>query len=144
MGYGEDSFTPSEFDITELVREKGNRLCVRVYKKSSASWIEDQDFFRFSGLFRDVYLYAKPESHVEDLWIKAGLMEDYQTGVLEAQVKVSGERPAKAVWFLEDEDGDRVLTGSLRKRSKARQRPGNPQGTARLPSTVFPCGRFFL
>ena len=143
VGYGEDSFTPSEFDITELVREKGNRLCVRVYKKSSASWIEDQDFFRFSGLFRDVYLYAKPESHVEDLWIKAGLMEDYQTGVLEAQVKVSGERPAKyGFWRTRMVTG--CWTGSLRKRPKARQRPGNPQGTARLPSTVFPCGSFFL
>ena len=124
VGYGEDSFTPSEFDITELVREKGNRLCVRVYKKSSASWIEDQDFFRFSGLFRDVYLYAKPESHVEDLWIKAGLMEDYQTGVLEAQVKVSGERPVKAVWFLEDEDGDRVLDGELEEAAESAAETG--------------------
>ena len=49
-------------------------------KRSSAAWIEDQDFFRFSGLFREVFLYAKPEAHVEDLWAKAGLKEDNGDG----------------------------------------------------------------
>lgn len=58
VGYGEDTFTPSEFDVTPYIRKMGNRLAVEVYKRSSASWIEDQDFFRFSGIFRDVFLYA--------------------------------------------------------------------------------------
>ena len=58
VGYAEDSFTPSDFDLTPYIRETGNRLCVEVYKRSSAAWIEDQDFFRFSGIFRTVFLYA--------------------------------------------------------------------------------------
>ena len=64
VGYAEDSFTPSEFDLTPYIRETGNRLCVEVYKRSSAAWIEDQDFFRFSGIFRSVFLYAKPQVHL--------------------------------------------------------------------------------
>ena len=57
VGYAEDSFTPSDFDLTPYIRETGNRLCVEVYKRSSAAWIEDQDFFRFSGIFRTVFLF---------------------------------------------------------------------------------------
>lgn len=69
VGYAEDSFTPSEFDLTPYLKETGNRLCAEVYKRSSAAWIEDQDFFRFSGIFRSVYLEARPEPHLEDLWL---------------------------------------------------------------------------
>ncbi len=71
VGYAEDSFTPSNFNITDLVREKNNKLAVEVYKRSSASWIEDQDFFRFSGIFRDVYIYAEPKLHLKDVFIRA-------------------------------------------------------------------------
>lgn len=71
VGYCEDSFTPSDFDLTPYIREKGNWLCVEVYKRCSGSWLEDQDFFRFSGIFRPVYLYAKPL--VEDIWIRTKL-----------------------------------------------------------------------
>ncbi|MDO4343817.1 MAG: glycoside hydrolase family 2 TIM barrel-domain containing protein [Eubacteriales bacterium] len=71
IGYAEDSFTPSEFDLTEHIKKKANLLCVEVYKRSSASWLEDQDFFRFSGIFRDVFLYAKPDIHTENIWVKA-------------------------------------------------------------------------
>ena len=53
VGYSEDSFTPSEFELTPYIREKGNKLAVAVFKRSSASWLEDQDFWRFSGIFRD-------------------------------------------------------------------------------------------
>jgi len=74
VGYCEDSFTPSDFDLTPYIREKGNRLCVEVYKHCSGGWLEDQDFFRFSGIFRPVYLYAKPI--VEDIWIRSELSSD--------------------------------------------------------------------
>ena len=90
VGYGEDSFTPSEFELTPYIRETGNRLAVEVYKRSSASWLEDQDFFRFSGIFREVYLYAIPETHVRDLFIKAGLKDSYQTGLLKVQMELMG------------------------------------------------------
>ncbi|MCI8538021.1 MAG: beta-galactosidase [Oscillospiraceae bacterium] len=89
VGYAEDSFTPSDFDLTPYIRERGNRLCVEVYKRSSAAWIEDQDFFRFSGIFRSVFLYAKPDFHLEDLWIQSGL-EGADTGTLSLRLLLQG------------------------------------------------------
>lgn len=70
VGYSEDSFTPSEFDISKYLKEGENTLAVEVYKWCSGSWLEDQDFWRFSGIFRDVYLYSIPKVHIEDLFIK--------------------------------------------------------------------------
>ena len=91
IGYAEDSFTPSDFDLTPYMREKDNRLCVEVYKRSSAAWIEDQDFFRFSGIFRSVFLYAKPRVHLADLWLQTGLEEDNTTGTLSIRLLAEGE-----------------------------------------------------
>ncbi len=71
LGYSEDSFTPAEFELTDLIREGENKLAVQVFKWTSASWCEDQDFFRFSGLYRDVYLYTVPAVHVRDLRVRA-------------------------------------------------------------------------
>lgn len=79
IGYAEDSFTPSEFELTPFIREKGNLLAVEVHKRSTAAYLEDQDFFRFFGIFRSVELYAKPELHVEDLWIKPHYEEKAET-----------------------------------------------------------------
>lgn len=89
VGYSEDSFTPADFDLTPFVKDEGNRLCVEVYKRSSAAWLEDQDFFRFFGMFRPVFLYAKPELHIEDLWLHAELAGDNKTGTLAPQLKLS-------------------------------------------------------
>ena len=91
LGYGEDSFTPSEFDITDLITEGSNKLAVEVYKRSNASWIEDQDFWRFSGIFRDVYIYAVPKTHVRDLTVKADLINDYQDGKLQLAAEMTGQ-----------------------------------------------------
>ena len=88
VGYSEDSFTPSEFDVTPWIREKGNRLAVEVYKRSSASWLEDQDFFRFSGIFRDVLLYGLPRLHVRDLFVKAELEREYRDGRLTVELEL--------------------------------------------------------
>ena len=89
VGYAEDSFTPSDFDLTPWIWEKGNVLAVEVYKHSTASYLEDQDFFRFSGIFRNVVLYAKPELHVEDLWAKPVLETDGKTGSFSMELTVS-------------------------------------------------------
>ena len=97
VGYAEDSFTPSEFDLTPYIRETGNRLCVEVYKRSSTAWIEDQDFFRFSGMFRPVYLYAKPAVHLEDVGFQAGLEEGRAAGTLSIRLLLSGETQGAAV-----------------------------------------------
>ena len=94
VGYAEDSFTPSDFDLTPWIREKGNVLAVEVYKHSTASYLEVQDFFRFSGIFRNVVLYAKPELHVEDLWAKPVLETDGKTGSFSMELTVSARDTA--------------------------------------------------
>ncbi len=71
IGYSEDSFTPSEFELTGHTVDGENKLAVQVFKWTSSSWCEDQDFYRFSGIYRDVYLYTVPDLHVRDLLIQA-------------------------------------------------------------------------
>lgn len=114
VGYAEDSFTPSEFDLTPYIKETGNRICVEVYKRSSAAWIEDQDFFRFSGMFRPVYLYAKPAVHLADIWLKAGLSEDNSTGLLTPELKLDGETEGVSVTLrLTDPEGYALYEGPV-------------------------------
>lgn len=112
VGYSEDSFTPAEFELTPYICEGENKLAVEVYKYSSASWIEDQDFWRFSGIFRDVYLYAVPNTHVEDLHVKSVLSEDYTAGVLDIQITLSGEIKGNVKAILKDRSGKMIPIGS--------------------------------
>ncbi len=91
VGYAEDSFTPSDFDLTPYLKNSGNYICVEVYKKSSAAWLEDQDFFRFSGIFRDVILYAKPKVHIEDLWVCPKVCDDLKSGEFSFKIKTDSE-----------------------------------------------------
>lgn len=129
VGYAEDSFSPSEFDLTPYIREKGNRLAVEVHKRSTAAFLEDQDFFRFFGIFRNVNLYGKPRMHVEDLWAKPVLNEDH-TGSLALNFRVSLEETmiGRAEVSLESKEGKELLRynlllpGDVRgKRSMARE-----------------------
>ncbi len=112
IGYAEDSFTPSEFDLTPYIKEKDNVLAVEVYKRSTAAFLEDQDFFRFFGIFRSVYLYAKPALHVEDIWAKPYLNEDNKSGSLAVKIKISGGQQAQGSlkMILTDADNKQVLT----------------------------------
>ena len=114
VGYAEDSFTPSDFELTPYLREGSNRLCVEVHKRCSASWIEDQDFFRFSGIFRSVFLYAKPKVHLTDLWLDAGLEPDNTTGTLTPRLKLEGETEGAAVTLrLTDSEGCALYDGPV-------------------------------
>ena len=113
VGYSEDTFTPSEFCITSFLEEGENKLAVEVYKRSSASWIEDQDFWRFSGIFREVYLQAKPRIHIEDVFVKSTLDESYQNGMLDISFRMSGTEKAKMTATLEDKDGNGIYQESI-------------------------------
>ena len=66
IGYGEDSFTPKEYDVTKYLRQGTNSVSVEVYRWSDGSWLEDQDMIRLSGIFRDVYLFSTPPVHIYD------------------------------------------------------------------------------
>lgn len=114
IGYAEDSFTPSDFELTPHIRETGNRLCVEVYKRSSAAWIEDQDFFRFSGIFRSVFLYAKPEVNIDDLWIKPVLHDNNTSGELSVRLLLSGKTDgAEVSCRITSPDGETLFDGGL-------------------------------
>ncbi|MCL1987168.1 MAG: DUF4981 domain-containing protein [Firmicutes bacterium] len=82
IGYATDSFTPSEFNLLEFVQDGENKLAVQVFRYTAASWLEDQDFFRFSGIFRDVYLFTVPKIHIWDLKIETTLSADFSGALL--------------------------------------------------------------
>ncbi len=109
LGYSEDSFTPSEFELTPFIKEKNNKLCVEVYKRSTASWLEDQDFWRFSGIFRNVFLYAVPSAHVRDMNVTSDF--DGKNGLLKAQLDIEGEYSAKAL--LTDCDNNLIAEAEI-------------------------------
>ncbi|MCR5656702.1 MAG: DUF4981 domain-containing protein [Butyrivibrio sp.] len=91
VGYSEDSFTPSEFDITGFIKEGENKLAVQVYKWTSSSWLEDQDMFRLSGIFRNVYLFTKPQVHAEDIRVEGVPDNSFKNGSLKINVKTDGK-----------------------------------------------------
>lgn len=106
LGFSEDTFTPAEFEITGYLEAGENKLAVEVYKRSSASWIEDQDFWRFSGIFRDVYVYAVPGMHVQDLFAKTTLDDEYRTGILDLRVKMTGKKKGTVEAVLKNPAGE--------------------------------------
>ncbi|MCD8298986.1 MAG: discoidin domain-containing protein [Opitutae bacterium] len=88
VGFSEDSYTAAEFDITRFLRAGTNTVAVEVYRWSDGSYLEDQDFVRLSGIFRDVTIFAQPALHVRDVFFKTGLADDNATGTLAAKVVV--------------------------------------------------------
>ena len=91
VGYSEDTFDPSDFELTDYIVEGENKLAVRVWKWTSSSWCEDQDFYRFSGIFRDVFLYAVPCAHVEDLSVVPTLNDTFDEGTLSVSIKADDD-----------------------------------------------------
>lgn len=89
VGFSGDSFTPSEFELTDYLIEGENKLACRVERWSAGSWLEDQDFMRMSGLFRDVYLYAIPKAHIADLHLKTLLDDSYTDAMLDLSVQMA-------------------------------------------------------
>ncbi len=110
VGYGEDSFTPSRFDVTDLIADGENRLAVQVFQRSSASWIEDQDFWRLTGIFRDVWLEKQPALHLEDLFVTTDLSDDFTAAKLKLAMKIAFADPgARVEVALSDRDGNWVV-----------------------------------
>ncbi|WP_052446622.1 glycoside hydrolase family 2 TIM barrel-domain containing protein [Candidatus Soleaferrea massiliensis] len=114
VGYSEDSYTAHEFNITDYLKKgEKNTLAVQVYRWSTGSYLENQDFIRLSGIFRDVFLYSKDEVELRDYFIKTDLDENYVNSdlIIEADVRNNGAELAegyKVVGNLYDADGNLV------------------------------------
>ena len=109
VGYASDSFTPDEFEITSFLQPGENKIACRVYRWNVGSWLEDQDFMRFSGLFREVYLQKLPKAHLKDLRVRTMLDDAYQDAVLEAELATEAPEDTRVVMTLY-RDG-REITG---------------------------------
>lgn len=96
IGFGTDSFTPSEFDLTDALVGGENKLAAQVFRWSAGSWIEDQDFYRFSGLFRDVVLYRRPKTHVEDVHVSTSLSADCGEALVAVGIALTGRGVVRA------------------------------------------------
>ena len=115
VGYAEDSFTPSEFDLTPYIKETGNVLAVQVHKMSTAAFLEDQDFFRFFGIFRNVTLKAIPDVHMDDVWFQPVLNQDNVSGSVTVSMKVSAPdaQNITADFILKDREENLVAEKSV-------------------------------
>ena len=88
LGYNQDSRTPIEFDLTPYLTEGENLIAVEVYRWSDGSYLECQDMWRLSGIFRDVYLWSAPKVHIRDFFAKAELDEQYSNGILTLEAEI--------------------------------------------------------
>lgn len=104
VGFSSNSFSPCEFELTDFLKEGENKIACRVYKWSAGSWLEDQDFYRFSGIYRDVYLYAVPDVHVRDLHVEAVPSEDFSSAsvTVNGKLLMNGSRKWQAAVYLDD------------------------------------------
>ena len=107
IGFSSDSFTPHEFELTGALKDGENKLACRVYRFCAGSWLEDQDFLRFSGIYREVFLYAVPEAHVWDFQIRAEPDETMEKGILQWKARVS--TPENTAWTIRLSDGGKTL-----------------------------------
>lgn len=115
VGYSQDSRTPAEFEITKYLQDGANTLAVQVFQYSDGSYLEDQDMWRLSGIFRDVYLWSSAPLQVRDFWVKAGLADDYETGTLEIEADIrhlAGKAPAGTLEFELIDDGRTLASAS--------------------------------
>ena len=128
-GYGEDGFTPNEFDITDLLHDGENVVAVACYEYSSASWLEDQDFWRLHGLFRSVELTAQPHVHVENMQLEADWNAESGTASLDAALSVRNASDAATISAtLKDSEGNVVWEASTNADANTTFASGSLQG----------------
>ena len=92
IGYSQNSMSPAEFDITPYVKRGKNKLAVEVYRWSDGSYLEDQDMWRYSGIFRSVGIWMRPQTYIRDYFINATLSDDLHTGYVSLDVQLGGKR----------------------------------------------------
>jgi beta-galactosidase len=115
VGYSQGSMTPAEFNITRYVKAGNNIAAVEVYRWSDGSYLEDQDMWRLSGIYRDVFLFSTPAAHLRDFWVHSELDNQYRNATLKvtASIRNYGDHSSqqhKLEVFLYDRDG-RLVTG---------------------------------
>ena len=103
VGYHEDSFTTAEFEISKYLRKGKNKIALQVFKYSSGSWLEDQDFIRLFGIFRDVYLYSVPNIYIEDYNIRTDLDKIYENAKINAELILSDKAKVKASLYYKNQ-----------------------------------------
>ena len=109
VGYSEDSEVSAEFDLTKyLTPGKENLIAMQVMRWCDGSYLEDQDFWRFTGIAREVYLYARPQAHIADLFITPDLVNNYQDGTLEVKLNAVGAKGETVMFSLKDKEGKEV------------------------------------
>jgi beta-galactosidase len=117
-GFAKGSKTPAEFDVSDLLRPGENTVSVQLYRFSDGSYLEDQDYWKISGIERDVFLYAVPATHIQDYWVHPDLDSTLQRGTLKVDVTLSHAGPgrsaaARLAALLLGPDGRRVLRTPL-------------------------------
>jgi len=141
VGYSEGSMTPAEFNLTPYLKNGQNTLAVEVYRWSDGSWLEDQDMWRFSGIYRSVYLVSRPNLYLQDFFVRGDLDGQYENGILNITADVRNNtdesaRPATVEAYLFDRQGHRIGNGPV---AAARTEHGMPPGTltqAHLQATI--------
>ena len=109
VGYSEDSKVSAEFDLTKyLTPGKENLIAMQVMRWCDGSYLDDQDFWRFTGIAREVYLYARPQAHIADLFITPDLVNNYQDGTLEVKLNAVGAKGETVMFSLKDKEGKEV------------------------------------
>ena len=115
VGYSEDSKVAAEFDVTKyIVPGKKNLIAMQVMRWCDGSWNEDQDFWRLCGISREVYLYARPASHIEDLFITPDLKNDYKDGVLSGKIDLVAAKGKTVKLRLVSPEGKTVLDEAIK------------------------------
>ena len=111
VGYSEDSKMAAEFDLTPYLKPgKENTIAMQVMRWCDGSYVEDQDFWRFTGIAREVYLYARPETHLADVFITPSLTDNYTNGSLSIRANLTKPSGTSVTWTLTDPKGNVVKT----------------------------------
>jgi len=141
VGYSQGSMTPAEFDLTPFLQKGENQLAVEVYRWSDGAYLEDQDMWRFSGIFRSVYLYSTPKVYLLDFFVRAQLDDRYEDGLLDITAKVRNSsienlRSAKVEAYLYDDKGKMLGDSPVVESKTETWIPSGMTGVAQLNTTI--------